>query len=180
MTLIFYNFVNLLIAQIEPNYTYIFNVCGPVNSQIPPKCPTSGGAAALQVNQRGTISEEDDWCFMVGRYEENTKLELLDPEDPTVGLKLSYFGDVCSSTGKQRQFQISLGCADKLAAVPNSALEFDTCVYTVDMPSVYGCPLECGIANRKLCGGNGYCSYDTDAGSARCFCNKGILFHCLL
>mmetsp|Transcript_411 Transcript_411/g.471 ORF Transcript_411/g.471 Transcript_411/m.471 type:complete len:119 (+) Transcript_411:134-490(+) len=41
------------------------------------------------------------------------------------------------------------------------------------MPSVYGCPLECPVSNRRLCGGNGHCAYDPDKSAARCFCNKG-------
>jgi hypothetical protein len=47
-------------------------------------------------------------------------------------------------------------------------------VYEVTMPSVYGCPLECPVAKRQLCGGNGYCAYDSDEHGARCFCNKGF------
>jgi hypothetical protein len=120
------------------------------------------------------MEEDDDWCYLVGKYEESsTKLSLLNQEDPTKGLVLTYYGETCSSTHKQRQFRIELQCADRLAAVPTSALEYETCVYTVTMPSVYGCPLECGVANRKLCGGNGHCGYDEDSQSSKCFCNHG-------
>jgi hypothetical protein len=53
------------------------------------------------------------------------------------------------------------------------ALELSPCEYTITMPSVYGCPLECPVSNRRLCGGNGHCAYDPDKSAARCFCNKG-------
>eukprot|EP01034_Spumella_vulgaris_P021474 gene21474-27509_t len=41
------------------------------------------------------------------------------------------------------------------------------------MPSVYGCPLECPVSNRQLCGGQGHCAFDEDKVAARCFCNNG-------
>ncbi|KAJ1391293.1 hypothetical protein B484DRAFT_439616, partial [Ochromonadaceae sp. CCMP2298] len=72
-----------------------------------------------------------------------------------------------------RQFKIELQCADRLSPVPTHALELSHCVYTITMPSVYGCPLECPVSNRHLCGGQGHCAYDDDKGAARCFCNKG-------
>jgi hypothetical protein len=116
----------------------------------------------------------DDWCYLAGKYtDSSTTLDLLDHYDPTKGLVLTYFGDVCKSTGTQRQFRIEMSCSDKLAAVPTSALEVKTCIYAVTMPSVYGCPLECPVSNRRLCAGNGHCSYDDDTNSAHCFCNQG-------
>ena len=110
----------------------------------------------------------------MGKYNEaSTKVELLDQEDPTKGMALTYHGAYCVD-GTQRQFRIELQCADKLSPVPTHALEYEHCVYTITMPSVYGCPLECPVANRELCGGNGHCAYDDDKSSARCFCNKGM------
>jgi len=164
------------IDKVEKNYTYIFNVCGTIYSQIPTSChlQQQPSAGAVQINRQGTVDESDDWCYVAGKYEESsTKLSLLNQEDPTKGLVLTYYGTTCPSTQKQRQFKIELQCADRLAAVPTSALEYESCVYTVTMPSVYGCPLECGVANRKLCGGNGHCAYDDDIQSAKCFCNHG-------
>jgi hypothetical protein len=66
-----------------------------------------------------------------------------------------------------------LACADRLNPVPTHAYELVGCEYTVYMPSVYGCPLECPVANRALCGGQGHCAYDPDKKAARCYCNKG-------
>ncbi len=100
----------------------------------------------------------------MGSYNEaSTQLALLDQNDPTKGLKLTYAGTYCRS-GPQRQFIIEMACANKLSPVPTQALELSPCVYTVTMPSVYGCPMECPVSNRQLCGGQG---------SARCFCNNG-------
>ena len=130
-------------------------------------------AGALQVNKRDTIDENDDWCFVVGYYnQEQTSVKLLDANDPTQGIMVTYNGDYCTG-GKQRKFNIELSCADKLNPVPTHAYELSGCEYTVYMPSVYGCPLECPVANRGLCGGQGHCAYDNDKQGARCYCNHG-------
>jgi hypothetical protein len=102
-------------------------------------------------------------------------LTLLNHDDPTAGVKLTYTGDACHN-GKPRQFTIDLNCADKLSPVPLHAYESGPCQYTISMPSVYGCPTECPVANRHLCGGNGHCAYDEDKAGARCFCNQGKSF----
>lgn len=34
--------------------------------------------------------------------------------------------------------------------------------------------MQCEIYDGKVCGGNGVCNYDTDANTARCFCNNGF------
>ena len=74
---------------------------------------------------------------------------------------------------QERKYNIELSCADKLNPVPTHAYELTGCEYTVYMPSVYGCPLECPVANRALCGGQGHCAYDNDKKAARCYCNHG-------
>lgn len=117
---------------------------------------------------------DDDWCYAVGEYADGvTSLSLLDSQDPTKGVRLEYLGNTCSN-GKQRRFKVEMPCADRLNPTPVSALELEHCQYTVVIPSVYGCPLECPVADRKLCGGNGHCHYDFDQNSAHCFCNKGF------
>lgn len=159
----------------------MFNICAPVQDGIPEKCEDLAGvntAGALQVNTRGTVAEGDDWCFKVGSYSDmSTKLSLLDESDPTKGVSLTYYGDFCNAKAGQkpvqRTFRIELSCADRLNPVPTHAYETTPCGYTVYMPSVYGCPIECPVSQRQLCGGNGHCSYDYDKHAARCFCNKG-------
>lgn len=163
---------------VESNYTYSFNVCGAITGYMEQACAHELGdklrtAGAVQVNKRDTVSEDDDWCYVVGyNNEEQTKVELLHSNDPTDGLRLSYKGDYCNG-GKQRKFNIELSCADKLNPIPTHAYELTDCEYTVYMPSVYGCPLECPVANRALCAGQGHCAYDSDKKAARCYCNRG-------
>lgn len=159
----------------EKNFSYVFNVCAPVSRGVPDSCLKLAtiSSAALQVNLNNLDEKDDDWCYSVGEYKEGTsQLKLLDSENPTKGVKLTYYGAPCSN-GKQRQFVVEMPCADRLNPNPTSALELEHCVYTVEMPSVYGCPLECPVAERKLCGGNGHCHYDYDSNSAHCFCNRG-------
>jgi len=164
-------------SYVEKNYTYYFNICGTV-SGYPPACSTLSGitaSGALQVDNRANSDPSDDWCYLVGAYDMKTSLNLLNKEDPTKGLQLTYYGDYCANL-KQRMFQINLECQDKMNPIALHALELEHCVYTVSLPSVYGCPLECpvGGVSRSLCGGNGYCAYDSDKSSARCFCNRGF------
>lgn len=165
--------------KVEQNYTYVFNVCGAVSGNVPQGCKAVAGyssAGALQIDRRGTSSPDDDYCYLVGTYgQATTKVTLLNSEDPTKGLAVTYYGQYCVG-GNQRRFNIDLICADKLSPIPQHALELEPCVYTVTMPSVYGCPLECPVANRHLCGGNGHCAYDEDKRGARCFCNRGKYF----
>lgn len=169
--------------SVEPLYTYQFNVCGAVTGYVEDKCRHElvdahgvsklSTAGAIQINKHDNNNTADDWCYVVGYYNEAaTKLKLLDEKDPTKGIQVTYLGDFCNG-GTQRKLHIRLECADKLSPVPTHAYEYTGCEYTIYMPSVYGCPLECPVANRQLCGGNGHCAYDEDKGGARCFCNHG-------
>jgi hypothetical protein len=150
-----------------------------VSGNIPSACSSIAAlnkASALQIDKQILDDPNDDFCFLTGVYaEQSTKVSLLNEADPSKGISLTYFGDFCHHPVSQRKFKIELTCADKLSPVPTRALEYDHCSYTITMPSVYGCPLECPVADRKLCGGNGHCSYDKDQNSARCFCNHGPL-----
>lgn len=164
--------------NVESNYTYNFNVCGAITGYVEKECVHVLGdrlrtASALQINKRGTADENDDWCYVVGYYNQDlTSIKLLDSGDPTKGVVVSYKGDYCNG-GKQRQFHLELSCADRLNPTATHAYELAGCEYTAYMPSVYGCPLECPVANRALCGGQGHCAYDSDKQSARCYCNRG-------
>ena len=162
----------------EQNYTYIFNVCGTIQSNIPTKCAGIKGvsaANALQVDKRGTLdSADDDFCYITGFYTDSlTRVSLLDYEDPSKGISITSYGDYCKNS-KQRVFTVNLPCSDKLNPIPTHAREVEHCSYAVTMPSVYGCPLECPVSNRALCGGNGHCAYDYDRNSAKCFCDRGF------
>jgi hypothetical protein len=147
-----------------------------LSTGVPDKCKKTKdlqSVSALQVNTHNNDIENDDDCYVVGKYSETTtKMVLLDQDDPTKGIRLTYFGEYCTNMD-QRQFIIEMSCADKMNPIPTHALEYSHCVYTITMPSVYGCPLECPVSNRHLCAGNGHCAYDDDKGAARCFCNNG-------
>ena len=162
---------------IEKNYTYMFNVCGPVTLGVPASCRRKEGvsaAGALQIDKNRLLNDPtDDYCYVVGSFSGTSQLQLLDTEDPTKGVSLTYYGDYCKNPVEQRRFVINLLCADKLNPSPSHVYEVHHCTYTASIPSVYGCPLECPVSNRHLCGGNGHCHYDYDLGSSRCYCNRG-------
>jgi hypothetical protein len=165
--------------EVEQNYTYLFNVCRDVSGNIPAAC--SKRAAALQIDKRLTLDDpNDDWCFVAGYYDPSvSSLALIDSSDPTEGVKLTYSGDNCKHDADgnpnptPRKFHLEFECANTLNPVPVHAYEYAHCEYTVSIRSIYGCPLECPIANRELCNGHGYCGYDKSLGQARCFCDDG-------
>ena len=161
----------------EKNYTYMFNVCGPVTSGVPAVCRRKQGvnaAGALQIDKNLLLNDPiDDYCYVVGSFSTSSQLQLLDTDNPTKGVGLTYYGDYCKSPVEQRRFVIELVCTDKLNPSPSHVYEVHHCTYKAIIPSVYGCPLECPVSNRHLCGGNGHCYYDDDLGSSRCFCNRG-------
>ena len=113
-----------------------------MSGTIPRACTKVSGAnvaSALQINKRGSLSESDDYCYVVGKYDQgfifiilgeikclnqsaflfsvSTKVSLLDSQDPTKGIQLQYVGDYCESSD-QRQFNIQMICADKMNPVP--------------------------------------------------------------
>ena len=166
--------------HVEKNYTYIFNVCGTVRKGIPHACQNLPGlsvAGAVQVDNNETPSNpNDDICHVVGDYTENSfTIKLLDEKDPTRGLELAYTGgDRCQHGGMNRRFIINIVCEDRLSSRPAHIYELSHCDYTATIPTTFGCPLECPIANRAVCGGQGECAYDFDARRARCFCYQGF------
>ena len=100
----------------------------------------------------------------------------VDNDDPSTGVTIQYLnGDGAGCQGNKRSLRISFYCMSNPSSLPNesSVTEFPQCTYNIRMESQYGCPVSCGEANRKLCGGNGVCGYDRDEQKARCFCNDG-------
>lgn len=161
---------------IEPNFTYYFNICGNLGSDdVPNICKAQKDfSTASSVRLDNNIDPNQRQCEITGLYSDLTsELQLITPEDPTKGLVMTYYGDYCENPRTQKKFIINLNCADILNPVPTHAYEYKHCEYTISMPSVHGCPIQCPISQRRLCAGNGYCAYDNDAATARCFCNKG-------
>ena len=47
------------------------------------------------------------------------------------------------------------------------------CIYELTLDSTWECPLECGLSENILCGGNGICDYDFSQQQPKCFCFDG-------
>lgn len=176
-----------IVDRVERNYSYIFSVCRDFNylSQdltydLPVACNATGpgfppgpnfqDAPAYQVSR--TMS---NFCHRLGSSYINNTVALVDA-NPSKGFYVAYlFGDSCGN-GKFRELNISFLCADADNQPEPRVFELsgaNICHYSVEIRSFYACPLGCPIANRKLCGGNGFCQYDFLAGGSRCFCNTG-------
>jgi len=156
----------------QRNYTYWYNVCG--DSDVPPGCgPTESGntvAPAFQVSSNGR-------CYRLSNSSFNSELSLIDDSDPTKGLELHYEGgDRCSDPRvTRRTFTLRFLCADHIGEQPDARVtETATCAYTLSFKTVFACPLECGFAGRKMCGGHGLCALDSSNNKPRCFCNSGM------
>lgn len=100
--------------------------------------------------------------------------KLLDEDDPTGGVSLTYKnGELCDGT-LMRSLTINLLCKDE-EDVPDRVVVEQDCHYTVEYPTLMACPLQCplGVTNRQLCSGHGRCEFDALAGHPRCLCNEG-------
>jgi hypothetical protein len=163
-----------LIDSVERNYTYVFNVCD--DAAVPSrKCEEtlagSGPAPAFQVFGDGS-------CVRLSGSTTTAKYSLLDEDDPTQGVALTYFdGDPCHFPGNvtvRREFTIKFKCSESWGKIPDTRVEESLCKYDLMFETVYGCPIQCPFVNRKLCGGVGFCGMDDDAQAPRCFCNEGL------
>ena len=105
------------------------------------------------------------------------QLHDLDYDDPSTGVMITYTGGDASSCpgGNERKLRLSFYCMNDPQSMPSSAavVEFPACTYNIQLESMYGCPVSCGIPNNSLCGQRGVCGYDRDTETARCFCNEG-------
>jgi|TARA_B110000208_G_C11715575_1_gene410940 hypothetical protein len=102
--------------------------------------------------------------------------------DPSKGIKLQYTGgDSCGPAAaagtvqQTRTLTVNVLCADDIANVPDvePIEEVQPCQYEIWFTSLYGCPIQCGVSDRKLCAGNGACRFDRDLKAPRCFCSSG-------
>jgi len=167
------------VDSVERNYSYVFNVCDKVGHLPDPLCRKPGEededlAPAYQ------ISEEGSFCKRLGNLDRPTpNWDLLDVDDPTLGVSLTYGGgEECEITKKSRQLTVKFQCSTELGMSPFSmerVIEED-CHYSITVNTVFGCPMECHVGgNRQLCGANGFCGMDDDSNSPRCFCYEGWL-----
>lgn len=66
-------------------------------------------------------------CKVAGRFDDKSTLELLNPNDPSKGVKMTYYGDKCNNedAGRpQRKFMIEMPCDSRLTPVPVHAYEY--------------------------------------------------------
>lgn len=174
------------------NYTYVFNVCGNT-AEIPGSGPTGRGDKCLNTTiwQGDTdfmwnpapayqIARHDDLCWRMAEDYSNSNIEwsLLEPEDPSRGVVMKYKGgNLCNheSDSQRRYLEIAFPCADDIMNIPDKEVieEVKDCQYELIVPSIYGCPTECGVKDRQLCNNKGICRYDRTEKASRCFCSKG-------
>ena len=154
------------------NFTYIFNICGPV-SWVPPQCKEKVSKAGPEAYQ---IIPETGECFILANATAEPQIELYDPNNPSLGVYLvNTPGDICPN-GHARSWELFLECANADGLnVDGQTIFEDDCGYSISIPTRYACPLECPFVaeNGGLCSGKGFCAMDRDAGSPRCFCNDG-------
>ena len=100
---------------------------------------------------------------------------IVDYDDPSTGVILSYTGGDNTWCKNERSLRLSFYCMNNYQSLPKDSIviEYPQCVYNLQLESIYGCPVECGQVDNKLCGGRGVCGYDRDRQAPRCFCNDG-------
>jgi len=165
------------------NATYTFNICGNVNNNPSPLC-MRGAAPAYQYTK-----DANPTCYRLGTdlttSPNSMSWSLIDPNNPTEGVALTYSGGDNDFCAYNRALTINFHCsmnASQTFPIPgptppdkNSFFtwidEVNMCQYVANSYSPAGCPLECPVTNGQVCAGNGVCGWDTGLLVARCFCN---------
>jgi len=160
-------------SEEEEDYSYIFNICGPVTpASIPYQC--SGYMGAVLQYKSGS-----PWCWVAGTYQQSlpTTFALIEDSDPAKGVSITYAdGESCTSAGTggvARQATVDIYCGNSEARMIK-AEEPRSCSYHVVMESMYGCPQECEITADGLCSSNGKCTTDPNTGAPYCQCDEGF------
>ena len=185
--------------NLNKNFTYAFNICEKVlqypsttcrddtDGYCPDDCinSTHGTCATdckVSITEKGfayqmrTDSDGSEHCnHLASADSSDYEFSLLDEDDPAAGIVLTYYnGDFCGgdTLGINREFSIRFQCENDQFNVPDNerVQEYETCRYNMTIPSIYGCPSECGIYSHALCGSQGLCGYDWSNNNARCFC----------
>lgn len=119
-------------------------------------------------------------CYRLHNGDESeTKWTFIDPEDPTTGVRLSYYsGDWCQAAGINREFHLEFYCDEIVENIPDRKEEIifedEICSYVLPIYTSYGCPTECPISsNNKLCDGHGVCEFDYTNNKPQCYCYYG-------
>lgn len=161
------------------NLSYVFQICGTVNT-----IPTPGGTTIPCYGEEGEavhypayqVSNTGDLCRRLGldATSDNVRWSLVDSSDPTVGVVYSYInGDDRDGCPSPRSLVIELDCMDDEYNLPDEELVIEnSCEYRLTFNSIYGCPTECGVY-RGLCAKRGKCKFDKDTGKPHCYCQQG-------
>lgn len=151
-------------------YSYVFNVCGPVTPVDLPRVCNGDMGAVLQY-KLGILNGD---CWVAGKYDSSKEFKLIDSKTPSKGVSIEYSGGDSCQKGVVRSTTLDVYCANTEATV-RTAYEEDSraCAYHITMESWYGCPTECGITASGLCNSRGTCSTDSQTGSSYCKCDSG-------
>ena len=81
--------------------------------------------------------------------------------------------------GTSRSLSLELVCAPVVGTPASYSLatcrEKNTCSYTVQLPSIAGCPTQCRApGDVNVCSSQGVCGYNADAGKSQCYCFDGF------
>lgn len=153
-------------------YSYVFNVCGPVTPvDLPRVC--SGVMGAVLQYKLGLLNSG---CWVAGKFSATGEqtFSLIDSHNPAKGVSLQYATGGSCSNGVVRSTTLDVYCANTEASV-KSAFEVESraCSYHVTMESWYGCPTECSLTAGGLCNSHGTCTTDANTGSSYCKCDGG-------
>ena len=153
-------------------YSYIFNVCGPVTPVDLPRVCSNVMGAVLQY-KLGILA---GGCWVAGKFDagKDQTFALIDSKNPAKGISLTYANGGSCSNGVVRSTTLDVYCANTEASVKTAyEVEARACAYHITMESYYGCPTECAITASGLCNSRGTCTTDDQTGSSYCLCQSG-------
>lgn len=168
----------------EENYSFAFNICANVTGYPPSGPPEQLGDSCVHTGTMGEtmsgpapafqVARHDNFCYRLGNSFENAEYKLFEEEDPSRGVVLKYKGGNLCSGGVRRSLEIAFPCTEDMNIPDEETVEETSeCVYKLLVPSIYGCPTQCGVKDRKLCNDKGVCRFDETQSASRCFCDDG-------
>ena len=196
------------VAMQEVSASYTIGICADVApGDVADACDETTGSASESMAEAAPAYQVFDdgspQCYRTGGSvddDANVKWGLLDPQAPSAGVYVRYYGgNTCSKFSPtrrdacdyevngmdycRRSTKLNFVCNNHITEVSEhlDVQEGTGCAYEVTMNSVHGCPLECprGGPDGFVCANNGVCSYDGledgftvggDAGVPRCLC----------
>lgn len=143
-----------------------------------------GEVGALQYHDGDKDKSMGSVCYAlagdIGKLD-NVTWNLLNTDNPALGVTLEYTGGSSKDCGKSRSISISHVCAEQLPDTPNARVLEDTdCHYQVFLEGQFGCPEECpkvqesGVfSHKRVCNHKGICRYSQKEKTPKCFCDDG-------